>query len=127
MTQLQKALELIRKRLRDKRLRAEDAYVNSKKQKITENCKNCGPQLGDQLWGCKILAMGKNGLEASMCHNNKAAFCPLFETPKTQIQFREEFQLMPPDQLAIRWPAVGELIRVEQLLSSITQESGHDS
>lgn len=126
MSRLQQALELVRKRLRDKRSRAEDAYVNSKRTKTTKNCTHCGPNLGDQYWGCKLMAIGENSIEAARCYDQKASYCPLFALPKPLQEFRQDFQNLAEEELRIRWPAIGELVRVEQLLHSLVEEEKNE-
>lgn len=116
---LRLALDWVQNRLSKKKRRAEQAYINAKRRKVTRNCKHCGDLLGQKVWECQIQAMGTNAFDASICTDLKARYCTEFELPRTLDQFRDEFRQMTPVQLSLRWPAVGELIRVEQLLSSI--------
>jgi hypothetical protein len=46
----------------------------------------------------------------------------MFELPKTEEQFKEDFRQISEEEFRLRWPAIGELVRIEQLLVSLSLE-----
>jgi hypothetical protein len=120
---LQELKEWVKKRLSRKARQAERAYINEFTVKSTTNCLNHGIQLGDGIWHCKINAMGLHEQGASQCWNQKARLCPLFELLRDVEVLKRDFRNMGPNELAIRWPSLGELIRFDYMVSLVA-ESG---
>jgi len=124
---LQELREWVKRRLARKARQAEQAYISEFTVKSTQNCLNHGTQLGESTWHCKINAMGLHEQGASQCWNQKARVCPLFELARDKETLRRDFRKMSPNQLAIRWPSLGELIRFDHVLSlvEIPEAEGH--
>jgi hypothetical protein len=118
---LQELREWVKRRLSRKARQAESAYVSEFTVKSTTNCLNHGIQLGDGIWHCKINAMGLHEQGASQCWNNKARVCPLFELLRDVETLRRDFRSMRPNELSIRWPSLGELIRFDHVLSLVEE------
>ena len=116
---LQELKDWVKRRLTRKAKQAERAYVSEFTVKSTTNCLNHGIQLGDSVWHCKINAMGLHEQGASQCWNNKARVCPLFELLRDVDTLKRDFRRMSPNELSIRWPSLGELIRFDHVLSLV--------
>lgn len=113
----------IRIRLQRKYLQAEQGYLNHHTVKVTLNCLHHGRNLNDKLHVCKIQAMGDyEGDEragAHCCWNEKAAICPLFKLKQENEKIRQDFRRMSAEERSVRWPALGELIRIERLVRQL--------
>jgi hypothetical protein len=116
---LQALKEWVKRRLNRKARQAERAYVSEFTVKCTTNCLNHGIQLGENIWHCRINALGLHEKGASQCWNQKARICPLFELLRDVETLRSDFRKMQPNELAIRWPSLGELLRFDYMLSLI--------
>lgn len=116
---LQELKEWVKRRLTRKAKQAERAYVSEFTVKSTTNCLNHGIQLGEGTWHCKINAMGLHEQGASQCWHNKARVCPVFELLRDVERLRRDFREMSPNELSIRWPSLGELIRFDHVLSLV--------
>jgi hypothetical protein len=116
---LQELREWVQRRLSRKARQAERAYVAEFTVKSTTNCLNHGIQLGESIWHCKINAMGLHEQGASQCWNNKARVCPLFELLRDVETLKRDFRQIRPNELSIRWPSLGELIRFDHVLSLV--------
>jgi hypothetical protein len=114
-------LVMTRRRLFRKAKQAEQAYINEYSVKVTLNCVNHGRKLSDGCFHCKINAMGLYEERASQCWNQKASICPVFERKRDIEELRRDFRKISPNELAIRWPSLGELIRFEALLSQLDE------
>jgi hypothetical protein len=115
--------EWVSRRLSRKARQAEKAYIAEFTVKSTVNCLNHGIQLGENTWHCKINALGLHEQGASQCWNGKARVCPVFELIRDVEILKRDFRKMRPNELAIRWPSLGELIRFEHMLSLVEVES----
>lgn len=118
--------EWVARRLSRKARQAEKAYVSEFTVKSTTNCLNHGIQLSEGTFHCKINAMGLHEQGASQCWNEKARVCPVFELLRDVETLKRDFRRMRPNELAIRWPSLGELIRFEHMLSLVEVE-GHET
>jgi hypothetical protein len=116
---LQELRKWVKRRLSRKAKQAERAFISEFTVKSTTNCINQGIRLGDGIWHCKINAMGLHEQGASQCWNNKARVCPLFELLRDVETLRRDFRNMSPNELSIRWPSLGELIRFDHVLSLV--------
>jgi hypothetical protein len=114
--------EWVKRRLSRKARQAEKAYVSEFTIKRTTNCLNHGIQLGESTFHCKINALGLHEQGASQCWNNKAQVCPVFELLRDVETLKRDFRKMQPNELAIRWPSLGELIRFDHMLSLVEAE-----
>jgi hypothetical protein len=119
-------LSKVRIRLARKVRQAQQAFINEFVSKKTANCTHKGRQLSDRNYHCKINAMGAHELGASQCWDEKAALCPLFELKRSSEQITRDFRNMSPRELAIRWPAIGELMRMEAWLNQIQEPPAHE-
>lgn len=106
---LEHLIQLTTERLVKKTRRAEDAYVRQHTAPLTLNCRHRGPALGDRIHACKLQCQGANEQEAATCHDRKAATCAEFTPRLSSQQLRDEFRNIPPEELSLRWPAIGEL------------------
>jgi hypothetical protein len=113
--------EWVKRRLSRKARQAEGAYVSEFTIKSTTNCLNHGIQLSENIWHCKINALGLHEQGASQCWNNKARVCPLFELSRDVETLKRDFRKIRPNELAIRWPSLGELIRFDHMLSLVDE------
>jgi hypothetical protein len=118
---LQELKEWIKRRLTRKARQAERAFISEFTVKCTTNCLNHGIQLGDGVWHCKINAMGLHEQGASQCWNHKARVCPLFELSRDVETLKSDFRRIGPNELSIRWPSLGELIRFDHVLSLVEE------
>jgi hypothetical protein len=118
---IQELREWVKRRLTRKAKQAERAFISEFTVKSTTNCLNHGIQLGENIWNCKIGAMGLHENGASQCWNNKARVCPLFELKRDVEKLKSDFRKMNPNELAIRWPSIGELIRFDCMLSMVDE------
>lgn len=120
--------EIIQKRLTKKLARARQAFLKENTIKKTQNCVNKGRNLAGVLYHCKINAMGEHEHGASQCWDEKACLCPLFELKYGLEQLDHQFQNMGLEELSIRWPSIGELIRIQDLLSQADEiKHGQDT
>jgi hypothetical protein len=117
--------EIIQKRLTKKLARARQAFLKENTLKKTQNCVNKGRNLSGAIHHCKINAMGNDELGASQCWDEKACLCPLFEYKYTPEQLDRQFQGMNLNELKLRWPSIGELIRVQDLLKQADEIKSH--
>jgi hypothetical protein len=69
---------------------------------------------------------GDNNTGASCCWNEKAGICPLFVARQSKKTLEAEFDRMPVSELVIRWPSIGELIKIEALVQSLEDEEEDD-
>jgi hypothetical protein len=106
---LEHLIQLTTERLAKKTRRAEDAYVRQHTAPFTLNCRHRGPALGDRIHACKLQCQGANEQEAGTCHDRKAAACAEFTPRLSSQQLHDEFRHIPPEELSLRWPAIGEL------------------
>jgi hypothetical protein len=118
---LQGLKEWVKRRLSRKAKQAERSYISEFTVKCTTNCLNHGIQLSEGIWHCRINAMGLHEKGASQCWNNKASVCPLFELKRDVEVLKSDFRKMRPNELAIRWPSLGELIRFDYMLSLVEE------
>lgn len=113
----------IQSRLQKKFRQAEEGYLNQHQIKVTLNCLHHGRSLNDKLSVCKIQAMGDyEGDEragAHCCWNEKAAICPLFKLKFEADKLRQDFRRMSLEERSVRWPSLGELLRVERLVKQL--------
>jgi hypothetical protein len=117
--------EIIQKRLTKKLARAHQAFLKENTIKKTQNCTNKGRNLAGALYHCKINAMGEHEHGASQCWEEKACLCPLFELKYSLEQLDRQFQKMSLEELSIRWPSIGELIRIQGLLKQVDEIKDH--
>lgn len=116
---MQEVLRLVQDRLNRKLARARQAYLRENFLKITTNCLNRGRQLSGESYHCKINAMGTHELGASQCWNEKASICPCFELKKSPEELERQFENMSVEELKLRWPSIGELIRIRDWLNQV--------
>lgn len=120
-------LRVVRERLRRKRRRALEAFIQAGVAKKTCNCRHQGSPVADQLSGCKILAQGKDHAEAAVCHDLKAQFCPLFSMKKTPKRLALEFRQLTDADRRLRFPALGELEWVEKTIVALDAQGDCDA
>lgn len=124
-------LAQIQERLRRKIRQAEEGYLNHHTVKVTLNCVHKGRNLSDKISVCKIQAMGEyEGDEragAHCCWNEKASVCPLFQLRQNVEEIRRDFRRMSAEEKAVRWPSLGELLRIEKLVEKLDglEEDNH--
>lgn len=112
-------LTWVRRRLVKKFRQAESAYIHQFLLKQTHNCKHSGRKLSDKNYHCKINALGTDEVGATQCWDEKAGLCPLFVLKRSPDELRAVFRRMDTEELSLRWPALGELIRVEALVRQL--------
>lgn len=118
---LQELREWVKRRLSRKAKQAESAFISEFTIKSTTNCSNHGIQLGNGTFHCKVNALGLHEHGASQCWNNKARICPLFELKRGVEELKRDFRKMSPNELSIRWPSIGELLRFDHVLSLVEE------
>ncbi len=117
-------IQLTTERLAKKTRRAEEAYVRQYTVPLTGNCRHHGPALGDRIHACKLQCQGANEHEAGTCPDRKAATCAEFTPRLGPQQLRDQFRDIPPEELSLRWPAVGE---IRWLLAQVQAETDRQS
>jgi len=116
-TQLEDLLEMVNKRLTRKTKRAEDSYVTYHTIKSPKNCKHSGRMLTEGICVCKVLAWGKNELDARQCWAEKARICPKFSLQMRVSDLRAEFRGL--EDLGLRYPSLNELAWVKAQLEAM--------
>jgi hypothetical protein len=122
---IQEVFETLQKRLTKKLARARLAFLKENTIKKTHNCVNKGRNLAGEIYHCKINALGSHELGASQCWDEKACLCPYFELKYSLEQLDRQFQKMDLEELGVRWPSIGELIRVQDLLKQVDEIKNH--
>lgn len=119
-------LALVRARISKKLKQAERGYINQNTTKETLNCRHHGRRLSEKTRHCKIGAMGDHEMGASQCWEEKARLCPLFELKASPESLSRIFRSMDQEEISIRYPAIGELFRVESWISSLDDLGSKD-
>jgi hypothetical protein len=118
-------LGVVRSRLDRKFRKAEQAFIAERTLKKTDNCHNRGRHLDSHISHCKINAMGGHESGASQCWDEKARLCPYFELRQSVSKTKDDFRSMEITELSIRWPSLGELIRIEHLILQLDEIKGN--
>lgn len=116
----------IEDRLRKKLKRAESAYIKARMQKETINCKHRGPQLAERIHVCKIGCCGVDGNTSGQCWNQKAQACDEFQHAVSSAGVRDEFRSLPEEEIALRWPQLGELLWALRRIKELRRKSSED-
>jgi hypothetical protein len=115
---LAELLVKIHERINQKVQRAYRGYLNQNMVQVTSNCLHKGRTLSKEISVCKELALGdfegdvRNG--AHCCWDEKARICPLFSLKKNPQELKSDFNSMAMEEFLVRWPSIGELLRVEK-------------
>jgi hypothetical protein len=120
MIELLAAVEI---RTRRKIKQAEEAYLRQKTIKQASNCQHGGRPLTENISVCKIYCQGEHEAQAGQCWREKAHLCPEFTLKRSEARHRRDFQQIPHEELALRWPSIGELLWVRK---QILIELGRD-
>jgi hypothetical protein len=118
-------LARLRARVQRKRQRSREAYVRQLTAKIPGNCKHSAEIRGSGLHECRIRAMGENEESASRCWEGKAAACPLFSLRRSRERLEEDFDAMDLSVLSLRWPSLGETMRILDIVLAEAAEEGN--
>lgn len=109
---LRELREKLIERARHKKRRAEQAFIKQTQAKLTENCRHAGKRITQGQCVCRVVAMGLNEKDAMSCHDAKAGICGLFEAKQSVDEAKQVFREMDTSELAVRWPSLGETLRI---------------
>jgi hypothetical protein len=118
---MQDLLDRLEARLQKRLNKARRAFLNSKTQKQTENCKYRGSLISGNIRVCLLKSTGGDEHSAGQCWDQKASFCVDFKLRRTLEQLSQQFASMSEKEIQLRWPSIAELCWMKAQVKEVIQ------
>lgn len=119
----QELLALVDARLERKLRKAEEAYVREMTSKKAANCYFGGRTLNTEQNVCRLQCQGMTEGHANLCWLEKAQGCLDFQLKKSLDTLISDFRAISQEELALRWPSIGELLWLRRKILELQESS----